>query len=527
VTVDESRVTKTIGRDRRPVEPPIDQDLAAGTAVGEYVIDSLIGRGGMATVYAAHHPIIGKRAAVKVLNHHSHDGGVGVQRFIQEARAANAIGHPSIVDIFAFGELADGRPYMVMELLDGEPLNVRLARGALPLGAALDVIEALADALQALHARDVVHRDLKPGNIFLLRPREARQPLKLLDFGIAKLVAPQSGPNRRLTQSGVIMGTPAYLSPEQALGQAIDQRADVYALGLVAFEVVLGCRAFVAGSAQAVMAMHIRDQPPAPVALWPQVPVALNALILLLLAKNPDDRPSLAEVRATVAKLKQEIDPALVAPPGLDASLEIRGRSSPAPTVDLRPVRPVEKPPRSRLTLALSVLVSVLALAVVGLGAVWLRQRAATPPAAPTTAAPPTPAPTAVQETPPPAPPRPEVAAVTPSKTKVKARTAKPGPRPTANPPAAASPSEEPAPALSSRTGSLTVKAAPWVSVLVNGAEVARETPLRRHALPAGTYRVRFDNPIMKFSIEKTVVIAAGKDQSFFVDVAAGTVSER
>jgi eukaryotic-like serine/threonine-protein kinase len=221
-------------------QPATDEtaELAAGTAIGEYVVEGKIGEGGMGVVYAATHPVIGKKAAIKVISHSLSRDTDAVQRFIQEARSVNTIRHINIVDVFAFGQLPDGRRYFVMEWLQGSSLAGRIAGGPMPPFEAVEVLDQIADALEAAHEKGIVHRDLKPDNIFLVDVRGGRQLVKLLDFGIAKLMDEGGVINR--TRTGMMMGTPGYMSPEQARGVRVDHRTDVYALGAIAFELLTG-----------------------------------------------------------------------------------------------------------------------------------------------------------------------------------------------------------------------------------------------------------------------------------------------
>src|SRR5512139_835820 len=168
-----------------------DPGLAPGTMVGEYKVERLVGEGGMGQVYGAVHPVIGKRAAIKVLLPEICRSRQMVERFVMEARSVNQIGHPNIVDVFAFGALPDGRQYMVMEWLKGEALSDRLARGILPLAETCDVLLAISAALDAAHEKGIIHRDLKPHNVFLVDVKGAKQIVKLLDFGLVKLMGPE------------------------------------------------------------------------------------------------------------------------------------------------------------------------------------------------------------------------------------------------------------------------------------------------------------------------------------------------
>src|SRR3954471_5448371 len=169
------------------IDPRNTYDLAVGEMVGEYRVEGELGRGGMGRVYAATHPVIAKRAAIKVLHPELSVNTEAVERFIQEARSVNQIGHPNIVDIFAFGTLPDGRSYFVMEWLRGESLHTRIERERLPIAEALVMLETITVALEAAHEKGIVHRDLKPDNVFLVEVKGDRPQVKLLDFGIAKL----------------------------------------------------------------------------------------------------------------------------------------------------------------------------------------------------------------------------------------------------------------------------------------------------------------------------------------------------
>src|SRR3954463_512219 len=305
--------TKPAGDDGSAIEEaseefvplPLATDLTAGTVVGEYTIDCKLGDGGMATVYGATHPLIGKKAAIKVMDPAlSLDAGL-VERFILEARAVNAIGHPNIVDVFSFGRLSDGRSYFVMEWLQGETLYDRMWERKPTLDEALDVIDQVCDALEAAHEKGIVHRDLKPANIFLCPVRGRRDLVKLLDFGVAKLIATAEGfeegdvMNRPpQTMTGQVVGTPDYISPEQARAKPVDGKTDIYALGVIAYEMILGRRPFEADNSADVVRMHLSEPPPSPRSLWPEVPQLLSDLLLAMLNKTSAKRPSPAEIRA-------------------------------------------------------------------------------------------------------------------------------------------------------------------------------------------------------------------------------------
>jgi eukaryotic-like serine/threonine-protein kinase len=266
-------------------------DIPPGEWVGEYVVVRKLGEGGFGAVYEAMHPVIGKRAAVKVL-HAQYSGDEAVtSRFAAEARAVNQIRHRNIVDIFSFGVLPDGRQYYVMELLLGVPLDVYLERaGRLDLGECLPILSEIAKALQAAHDAGFAHRDLKPENVFLELDDEQLVHPKILDFGMAKLLAPGTLPVHK-TRSGAPIGSPRYMSPEQCRGVDVDHRTDVYAFGCMAFRMLAGVPPFEAGTALELMMAHV-SAPPTPLSsigtdLGPQVDEAL----LKMLEKLPDDRP--------------------------------------------------------------------------------------------------------------------------------------------------------------------------------------------------------------------------------------------
>ena len=274
--------------------------LDPGTQLGEYVIERKIGEGAMGVVFVAVHPTIGKRCAIKVLRAELCEDDHQIQRFIDEARAVNQIGHPNIVDIFAFGEMPDGRRYFAMEWLKGETLGQRLARGPLTAQQMSDVIHPLARALEAAHDVGIIHRDLKPENIFLVATRDEVPDVKLLDFGVAKL----NNDAQRMykTGAGEVVGTPMYIAPEQARGgDGVGPAADLYSLGAIAFECLCGRPPFLYKNVFEVITAHLVEVPVAPSTLAPGLGRELDALILAMLEKEPVARPSLAVVRAALA----------------------------------------------------------------------------------------------------------------------------------------------------------------------------------------------------------------------------------
>jgi hypothetical protein len=377
-----------------------DRDLAPGDTVGEYEIEAKIGEGGFGTVFRAQHPLIGKLVAIKVLARQYSAQPEMVSRFVAEARAVNQIRHRHIIDIFAFGQLPDGRHYYVMELLDGEALDEHLAAvGRVPLGEAIPILRAIARALDAAHGKGIAHRDLKPENVFLAREADGTIFPKLLDFGIAKLLSTGDVAKHK-TRTGSPLGTPLYMSPEQCRGRDVDHRTDIYAFGVVAFKLLTGQVPFDGESYMDILLAQINDAPPLPSSIAPELPPAVDQGILWMLQKDPAARPPtlVTAVRAledaalaagfevpasaptgphTAARAASQGGPVVPAA-GLTATLAAQAMPSPtrlgtAPTVDaahlsdaLAVARPTTAPPgptplaptiapgRSRVGLALA-----------------------------------------------------------------------------------------------------------------------------------------------------------------------------
>lgn len=273
------------------VRQDAQQALPAPASFGAYEVEALLGEGTMGSVYRARHQTLGRKVAVKSLHPALLGDPALVRRFLQEARLVNTINHPHIVEVHDFVE-ATGQVYAVMELLEGETLTSRLAGKALALDTIVRIATEVAEALEAAHALSVVHRDLKPDNIFLTQ-RDGRDWVKVLDFGVAKLIN-QDGPRVIETQNGDVLGTPRYMAPEQAAGLDVDARTDIYALGTVLFEMLAGRPPFEA-TVFGQLAADIITRPPPPVPTESRtgetVPEPLRKLVAACLSKNADHRP--------------------------------------------------------------------------------------------------------------------------------------------------------------------------------------------------------------------------------------------
>jgi serine/threonine-protein kinase len=281
--------------DMRTQGEPV-RDVAVGDDIGGYVVDGELGVGGMGVVYSAVHPVIGKRAAVKVLRAELSDDPDSVSRFIREAQLVNKIRHPNIVDIFAIGRLTSGQYYLVMDLLEGETLRDRLRRGPLSLAETASVLDEMAAALVAAHDQGIIHRDLKPDNVFLVAAAGRWPAVKLLDFGVAKLMRATNTPVSQATQTGIALGTPWYMSPEQARAKNVDHRTDIYALGVMAYEMLTGVRPFNVIADGGSLADAAADSPR-----------DLVDVIEAMIADEADARPTLPMVRAAIKRARRTL----------------------------------------------------------------------------------------------------------------------------------------------------------------------------------------------------------------------------
>jgi eukaryotic-like serine/threonine-protein kinase len=267
--------------------------LAPGTQLGPYQIVAPLGAGGMGEVYRALDPRLGREVAIKVLPISLSRDVDRLRRFEQEARAASALNHPSILAVFDIGT-HEGSPYLVTELLEGCTLRDRLVGGPLTPRKAVDYAVQIANGLAAAHEKGIVHRDLKPENLFICRDGRA----KILDFGLAKLSLPELGDStataidleNRGTETGVVMGTAGYMSPEQVRGEKADQRSDIFSFGAVLYEALCGQRAFGGRTSADRASAILKEDPPELVASGRNISAGLDRVVRHCLEKNPEER---------------------------------------------------------------------------------------------------------------------------------------------------------------------------------------------------------------------------------------------
>jgi serine/threonine-protein kinase len=297
--------------DRPPSIPPPDP-LVGRVLDSRYRIESVLGQGGMGLVYRARHAVLNKPLAIKVLKPEVSRDSEVISRFQQEAQSASGIGNHHIIDISDFGTLPDGSTYFVMEFLDGVSLTKAIEdTHPMPAPRVFHVAKQLGDALGAAHERSIVHRDLKPDNVYLIRRGSDADFVKVLDFGIAKV----GGSSSKLTKAGQVFGTPHYMSPEQCAGSAVDQRTDIYALGVMLYEMSSGKVPFDADNLMGILTKHMYEQPIPPRELPPpvDVPPGLEAVILKCLAKSADARyQSMGELRTDLERLEAGTTPQAV-----------------------------------------------------------------------------------------------------------------------------------------------------------------------------------------------------------------------
>jgi serine/threonine-protein kinase len=526
ISTDRDRIV----HEREVARPTLE--LPRGMVVGEYEIERKIGEGGMGAVYAAVHPVLGKRVAIKIIGDEVSCDAAAIARFRREARVVAHLASPHIVDVFGFGELADGRAYFVMDYLSGESLRDRLGRGRVPLDEALEILDQIVRGLETAHEAGVVHRDLKPENIFIERGRGSTgMTVKLLDFGIVKLE--KHDEDIAKTQAGVLIGTPMYVAPEQIRSAGeVDHRADVYALGGVAFELVVGRVPFVRTTVVELVAAHLECTAPRGNTVWPEIPPALDAVLAAMLAKDPAKRPTLGYVQEAIEKLRRSafatppvVAPVIAAapaarPPVMMESLPAQ-RHAAAISVPPRPT-----PRRHRRVVAIaggSVFVIAATVVFAGIHSsaeVGVRASAPSAPvaarlrvspiegAAPIAPPPPTHEPAAATREPPTEKPPAAIAAT----------VEKPPRRTTTTP---TSPTTTTAPTPPPTTGELAISSKPPCEVSIDGKPTGRRTPIPALSVEGGIHRVTLDNA--QLGIDETVYVQVipGKQARVVEDYSA------
>ena len=292
-------------------------DLIGSIVAERYHILKKLGEGGMGTVYLAEHVKMGRKAALKVMNPGMNSDPDAIARFNREAANASRLNHPNVCGIYDFGETPEGLIYLAMEFVEGESLTSLIEKnGFLPAPRAASIIHQAADALAVAHDYGIVHRDLKPDNIMIAKGRDGSDMVKVVDFGIAKA---SSSDAQKVTKTGLVVGTPEYMSPEQLAGDKLDGRSDIYSLGLVAFNCLTGQLPFQSNSAQEAMIMRLTDQPKTLAEMKPDIdwPPELQAVMDKVLARDADERyQKSAEFGRDIAKAVENMPATIAAAAG-------------------------------------------------------------------------------------------------------------------------------------------------------------------------------------------------------------------
>jgi eukaryotic-like serine/threonine-protein kinase len=326
--------------------------LVGRTLEGKYKIKNILGEGGMGTVYEGSHVALGRAVAIKVLHPNQARKPEAVQRLYQEARSAGSIGHPNICEVYDVGRFDDGSPYLVMEKLEGETLAERIGSdGALPFDVVVDVMSQVLSGLVAAHAKGIVHRDIKPENIFLTRRVGLPPVVKILDFGVSKVLhTEEQEQGLDLTRTGMVMGTPYYLSPEQARGErTLDHRVDIWACGIMLYECLAGRRPFIAPNYNALLVQILQSTPRPIREVRPATPAGFDGVLRRALERERDKRyKSATEFQADLQVLRDRHRPSVSSIPIVTAALPVRDQAGPyeavatpasgenAPVIDLK-----------------------------------------------------------------------------------------------------------------------------------------------------------------------------------------------
>lgn len=349
---------------------PVNKDQFVGTKLADrYYIQSVIGHGGMGVVYKARHELMDRIVAIKMLQKQLISDTLSVKRFQQEAKAACLLKHPNVITLFDFGVTPTGQPYLVMDYLEGVTLDDIIKQdGHVGVDRCIRIFDQACAALDHAHAKGVIHRDLKPGNIMLLDQDGTKDFVKVVDFGVAKVLGDDQ---QKLTQTGEVCGSPVYMSPEQCTGQKLDRRSDIYSFGVVLYEALTGQLPLLGKNMVETMSMHLNEMPDPFKEVRPDlfIPERLEAVVFKSLAKSPDDR------HQSMAELQQDLQFA-VPKPGQNIALRTQ-------TTEIKS-KPEEKSTTPVLIIALAALVIALGGAVTWLGfqkmLPWQSQEAVKPP---------------------------------------------------------------------------------------------------------------------------------------------------
>ncbi|MDF1565107.1 MAG: protein kinase [Deltaproteobacteria bacterium] len=328
-----------------------DDPYIGKLVAGKYLVEKVLGEGGMGKVYLAVQQPLDKKVVLKVLRQALHGDASLVARFQREARAASRLTHPNSIQVTDFGQMEDGALYIAMEYLEGLDLGQLLQRdGPLPQGRLVHIMDQVLSALADAHAANIIHRDLKPENVMVVARRDDPDTVKVLDFGIAKIQDPSDSPDAvALTQQGLVCGTPEYMSPEQAKGEPLDARSDLYAIGVILFQLSTGRLPFQSDTSVGMVTKHLIEEPPPARTINPTVTTELEALILRCMAKDPEVRPRTAvELRDLLNALGQGAQYTAATSPGT-APAPIAGGTQPEPSAHA-PVAPQPEGPAGSLS---------------------------------------------------------------------------------------------------------------------------------------------------------------------------------
>ncbi len=361
-------------KDGTALRPKGGTDALIGRVIADrYHVLKVIGEGGMGRIYLAEHVRMNRQCAVKVMRPSLVHDADSAARFGREASNAARIIHPNVAAVFDYGE-TEGLVYLVMEYVDGEPLGEILQRGgALTPHRALEITKQVTDALTAAHELGIVHRDLKPDNIIVTKSKSGREVAKVVDFGIAKAIA--ESPDRRLTETGLVIGTPEFMSPEQLVGDPADARSDIYSLGCIMYLMLVGSPAADAPTRDAMLKRRLNELPPHPSQAKHDLPPEVDAIVVKMLAIAPADRyQSAAELRAALDHVRTAPDPNAIGPTTSGATVIPRVSLDPSkvPTVELpvpEPMLPAWVPawvPRPKVSRAARTALTVAGVALLG-----------------------------------------------------------------------------------------------------------------------------------------------------------------